>query len=36
MAVRDLPQFLGSGDLLVFNDTKVLPARLFGLRGMRG
>lgn len=25
----DLPQFLESGDLLVFNDTKVIPARLF-------
>lgn len=27
---RDLPQFLRAGDLLVFNDTRVLPARLFG------
>ncbi len=26
----DLPQFLRAGDLLVFNDTRVLPARLFG------
>lgn len=26
----DLPQFLQAGDLLVFNDTRVLPARLFG------
>lgn len=25
-----LPDFLKSGDLLVFNDTKVIPARLFG------
>ncbi len=28
--VRDLPQLLRRGDLLVFNDTKVLHARLFG------
>jgi S-adenosylmethionine:tRNA ribosyltransferase-isomerase len=27
---RDLPGLLGSGDLLVFNDTKVVKARLFG------
>ena len=27
---RDLPQLLTPGDLLVFNDTKVLKARLFG------
>jgi S-adenosylmethionine:tRNA ribosyltransferase-isomerase len=27
---RDLPEFLKAGDLLVFNDTRVLPARLFG------
>ncbi|MBT0569716.1 tRNA preQ1(34) S-adenosylmethionine ribosyltransferase-isomerase QueA [Curvibacter sp. CHRR-16] len=27
---RDLPTLLRSGDLLVFNDTKVLHARLFG------
>jgi S-adenosylmethionine:tRNA ribosyltransferase-isomerase len=27
---HDLPQLLRSGDLLVFNDTKVLKARLFG------
>jgi S-adenosylmethionine:tRNA ribosyltransferase-isomerase len=25
----DLPRFLEAGDLLVFNDTKVIPARLF-------
>ncbi|MFV0294153.1 MAG: tRNA preQ1(34) S-adenosylmethionine ribosyltransferase-isomerase QueA [Paracoccus sp. (in: a-proteobacteria)] len=30
--VRDLPGFLGQGDLLVLNDTKVIPARLSGLR----
>ncbi len=28
----DLPQILGPGDLLVFNDTRVIPARLFGQR----
>jgi S-adenosylmethionine:tRNA ribosyltransferase-isomerase len=27
---RELPGLLRSGDLLVFNDTRVLPARLFG------
>ncbi len=26
----ELPNFLRAGDLLVFNDTRVLPARLFG------
>ncbi len=31
--VRDLPGLLAPGDLLVFNDTKVIPARLFGRRG---
>ncbi|MBX3493733.1 MAG: tRNA preQ1(34) S-adenosylmethionine ribosyltransferase-isomerase QueA [Parvibaculum sp.] len=30
--VRDLPAHLGAGDVLVFNDTKVIPARLFGTR----
>jgi len=30
--VSDLPSFLRAGDLLVFNDTKVIPARLFGTR----
>ena len=29
--VPDLPQLLRPGDLLVLNDTKVLPARLFGV-----
>ena len=28
--VRDLPDLLQPGDLLVFNDTRVIPARLFG------
>ncbi|MGO1118560.1 tRNA preQ1(34) S-adenosylmethionine ribosyltransferase-isomerase QueA [Rhodovibrionaceae bacterium A322] len=31
--VLDLPDLLNPGDLLVFNDTKVIPARLFGHRG---
>ena len=30
--MRDLPQFLRAGDLLVVNDTKVFPARLLGRR----
>ena len=31
--VRDLPALLRAGDILVFNDTKVIPAQLEGLRG---
>jgi S-adenosylmethionine:tRNA ribosyltransferase-isomerase len=31
-AVRDLPGFLRAGDALVFNDTRVIPARLSGQR----
>jgi len=31
--VADLPALLRPGDLLVFNDTRVIPARLFGRRG---
>ena len=27
---KDLPELLQAGDLLVFNDTQVVPARLFG------
>ncbi|MGE0499753.1 MAG: tRNA preQ1(34) S-adenosylmethionine ribosyltransferase-isomerase QueA [Rhizobiaceae bacterium] len=30
--VRDLPDLLSPGDALVFNDTKVIPARLEGIR----
>lgn len=30
--VRDLPDLLRPGDLLVINDTRVIPARLFGRR----
>ena len=29
---RDLPAFLGDGDCLVLNDSRVFPARLFGHR----
>jgi S-adenosylmethionine:tRNA ribosyltransferase-isomerase len=31
--VRDLPALLRSGDVLVFNDTRVIPAQLEGRRG---
>ena len=31
--ISDLPTLLRRGDLLVFNDTKVIPARLVGRRG---
>ena len=31
--VLELPQLLRSGDVLVFNDTKVIPAQLEGRRG---
>ncbi len=30
--VRDLPDLLRPGDALVLNDTRVIPARLFGIR----
>src|SRR5829696_1635481 len=30
--VRELPELLSPGDALVLNDTKVIPARLWGLR----
>jgi S-adenosylmethionine:tRNA ribosyltransferase-isomerase len=32
-SVRDLPGLLRKGDVLVFNDTRVIPARLEGRRG---
>jgi S-adenosylmethionine:tRNA ribosyltransferase-isomerase len=32
----DLPEFLRAGDLLVFNDTRVIPARLFGQKASGG
>ena len=31
--VRDLPDLLRAGDVLVFNDTRVIPAQLEGVRG---
>lgn len=31
--VRDLPRLLRRGDVLVFNDTRVIPAQLTGTRG---
>ena len=34
--VRDLPEFLRSGDLLIFNDTRVIPARLYGQKESGG
>jgi len=33
---KDLPSLLEPGDLLVFNDTKVVPARLFGRKETGG
>ncbi len=33
---RDLPRFMRAGDLLVFNDTKVIKARLFGAKDTGG
>ena len=33
--IRDLPEILCSGDLLVLNDTKVIPAQLYGSRPAR-
>lgn len=35
-AVRDLPDELRAGDVLVFNDTRVIPARLKGRRVREG
>jgi S-adenosylmethionine:tRNA ribosyltransferase-isomerase len=34
--IRDLPEMLPRGDCLVFNDTKVIPARLVGRRQRTG
>jgi S-adenosylmethionine:tRNA ribosyltransferase-isomerase len=34
--VSDLPSFLRAGDALVFNDTKVIPAQLEGIRNREG
>lgn len=33
--IRDLPAYLTPGDVLVFNDTRVLPAALMGVRAAR-
>ena len=34
--IRELPMWLKASDLLIFNNTKVLPARLFGFRTSTG
>jgi S-adenosylmethionine:tRNA ribosyltransferase-isomerase len=34
--IRELPGLLAPGDLLVFNDTRVIPARLFALKDSGG
>jgi len=34
--VAELPRLLRRGDIMVFNDTRVIPARLWGRRGERG
>lgn len=34
--VRDLPSFLRQGDAVVFNDTRVIPAQLEGIRHREG
>lgn len=34
--IRDLPQLVGEGDLLVFNDTRVIKARLHGRKASGG
>ena len=33
---EDLPELLNAGDLLVFNDTRVIPARLYGSKAVTG
>ena len=33
--VRDLPRYLNAGDVMVFNDTRVIPAALKGVRPAR-
>jgi S-adenosylmethionine:tRNA ribosyltransferase-isomerase len=35
-SICQLPELLSAGDLLVFNDTKVVPARLFGTKPSGG
>ncbi len=34
--IGDLPAYLRPGDIMVFNDTRVIPARLFGVRDRDG
>ena len=34
-SVRDLPRYLSAGDVMVFNDTRVIPAALKGTRPAR-
>ncbi|MGB1110518.1 MAG: tRNA preQ1(34) S-adenosylmethionine ribosyltransferase-isomerase QueA [Gammaproteobacteria bacterium] len=34
--IRDLPEYVRAGDLLVFNDTRVIPARLLGHKDSGG
>lgn len=34
--IKELPEFLSAGDLLVFNDTRVIPARLMGMKASGG
>ena len=36
LAFRDILQFFNEGDVMVFNDTKVFPARLFGNKEKTG
>lgn len=36
MKFSDLPQLLRAGDVLVFNDSKVIPARLYGRKATGG
>ncbi|MEO0425263.1 MAG: tRNA preQ1(34) S-adenosylmethionine ribosyltransferase-isomerase QueA [Pseudomonadota bacterium] len=35
-AIVDLPELLGADDLLIFNDTRVVPARLYGRKASGG
>ena len=35
-SIADLPELLRAGDLMVVNDTRVIPARLYGQRGAAG
>jgi S-adenosylmethionine:tRNA ribosyltransferase-isomerase len=36
LSIRDLPRLLRAGDLLIANDSRVLPARLFGRKATGG